>query len=86
MQPTRRVVLELLRQFRLKQIIFSEKNVKMAEETESTQQITDNDIFHDIDICQEICLMMRVTQNNRPYPFSALQKGRLWKNINNLPV
>ena len=36
----------------------------MAEGTESTQQITDNDIFHDIDLCQEICLMMRFTQNN----------------------
>ena len=36
----------------------------MAEETESTQQLTDNDIFHNIDLCQEICLMMRVTQNN----------------------
>ena len=32
--------------------------------TESTQQLTDNDIFHDIDLCQEICLMMRVTWNN----------------------
>ena len=36
----------------------------MAEGTESTQQLTDNDIFHDIDLCQVICLMMRVTQNN----------------------
>ena len=36
----------------------------MAEGTESNQQITDNDIFHDIDLCQEICLMIRVTLNN----------------------
>ena len=36
----------------------------MAEGTESTQQLADNDIFHDNDLCQEICLMMRVTQNN----------------------
>ena len=36
----------------------------MAEGTESTQQITYNDIFHDVDLCQEIYLMMRVMQNN----------------------
>ena len=45
-------------------IRFLEKYLKMAEGTESIQQLTDNDIFHDIDLCQEICLMMRVTQNN----------------------
>ena len=36
----------------------------MAEGTESNQQLTDNNIFHDVDLCLEICLMMRVTQNN----------------------
>ena len=40
----------------------------MAEGTESTQQLTDNNIFHDIDLCQEICLMMRITQNNGNSP------------------
>ena len=36
----------------------------MAEGTESNQQLTDNDIFHNVDLCQEIYLIMRVTQNN----------------------
>ena len=64
-----------------------EKCLKMAEGTESTQQITDTDIFDDIDLCQEICLMMRVTQNNgKALPVFSLKEARLRKNISNLLV
>ena len=79
-QLTRRVILELLRQFKLNQIRFSEKYLEMAEGTESTQKLTDNHIFHDIDLCQEICLMMRVTQNNgKALPIFSFMERQIMK-------
>ena len=73
MQPTTRVILELLRQFRLNQIKFRLRDLAMAEGTESTQNISDalTDTFHDID-CEhrhKLAMLMRVSQTNgKPLP------------------
>ena len=65
MHLSRRVLSELLRQFRLNQIRFSDK-FKMAEQTESDQQLTDQDIeiFHDVDLSSELSILMNVKQND----------------------
>ena len=53
MHHLKRVNSELLRQFRLNQIRYSDKFKMAAEQTESAQQLTDNDIemFHDMELC-----------------------------------
>ena len=60
----------------------------MVEGTESTQKLTDNHIFHDIDLCQEICLMMRVTQNNGKalpvFSFTERQIAKKYKQFTGL--
>ena len=63
MYLTRRVILELLRQFKLNQLKFAGKLPKMAEGTESSQLVTDldSDTFHDVDPCNEISMLMNVT-------------------------
>ena len=64
MHPTRKVILGLLQQFELNQLKFSGKLPKMAEGTESAQLVTDNDSFHDIELCSNISILMKVTQLN----------------------
>ena len=65
MQNSRRVLSELLRQFRLNQIRFSDK-FKMAEQTQSDQHMTDQDIetFHDMDLCSDLSILMNVKQHD----------------------
>ena len=65
MHLLRRVLSELLRQFRLNQIRFSDKT-KIAEQTESDQHLTDEDIetFHDVDLCSDLSILMNVKQHD----------------------
>ena len=67
MQPTREVISKLLRQFKLNQLKYSGRLLKMAEGTESSQQCVDLDseTFHDVDPCHEVLLLMKVTQISR---------------------
>ena len=64
-QHSKRVLSELLRQFILNQIRFSDK-FKMAEQTESDQHLTDQDVetFHDVDLCSDLSILMNVKQHN----------------------
>ena len=64
MHPVRKVILGLLQQFELNQLKFLGKLPKMAEGTESAQLLTDNDSFHDIELCSDISILMKVTQLN----------------------
>ena len=66
MHPLRRVASELLRQFRLNQIRYSDKLKMAAEQTESGQQLTDlgSKTYHDVDLCAELSILMNVQQHN----------------------
>ena len=65
MHLSRRVLSELLQQLRLNQIQYSDK-FKMAEQTESDQQLTDQDVqtFHDVDLCSDLSILMNVRQHD----------------------
>ena len=66
MHPLRRVASELLRQFRLNQIKYSDKLKMTSEQTESGQQLTDLNLetFHDVDLCSELAILMNVQQHD----------------------
>ena len=66
MHSLRRVASELLRQFRLNQIRYSDKLKMAAEQTESGQQLTDvePELYHDVDLCSELSILMNVQQHN----------------------
>ena len=66
MHLLRRVASELLWQFRLNQIRYSDKLKMAAEQTESGQQLTDiePEMYHDVDLCSELSILMNVQQHN----------------------
>ena len=48
----------------------------MAEQTESDQYLTDQDVetFHDMDLCSDLSILMNVKQHNaRRYPILVSQ-------------
>ena len=81
MQHLRRVTSELLRQFCLNQIRYSEKFKMAAEQTESAQQLTDRDIFemfHDVDLCSKLSILLNVQQNNgKPLPVFSFTERQI---------
>ena len=90
MHHLKRVTSELLRQFRLNQYRYSEKLKMATEQTESAQQLTDKDIsemFHDVDLCSELSILLNVQQNNgRPLPvfsFTERQIAEKYKKYTN---
>ena len=66
MHLLRRVASELLWQFRLNQIRYSDKLKMAAEQTESGQQLTDlgSETYHDVDLCTKLSILMNVQQHN----------------------
>ena len=68
----------MLWQFKLNQLKFSGKLPKMAEGTESTQLLTDNDSFHDVDLCNDISILMKVTQlNSKALPMFSFTEWQI---------
>ena len=52
-----------------------------AEQTESAQQLTDHDIsemFHDVDLCFELSILLNVQQNNgKPLPVFSFTEHQI---------
>ena len=59
----------------------------MAEQTESDQQLTDQDIetVHDVDLCSELSILMNVKQNDgKALPIFSFTEHQIAKNVRNL--
>ena len=81
MQRLKGVVSELLQQFCLNQIRYSDKIKMAAEQTESAQQIPAKDLsemFHDVDLCSDLSILLNVQQNNgKPLPVFSFTERQI---------
>ena len=87
MQPFRRVVKELLQQFKLNQIRYNLKLKTMAEGTESSLHMTDVDnetVYHDIKL-NEILMLVNVQQmGGRDLPVTSFTESKVAHNFKDL--
>ena len=87
MQPFRRVVKELLWQFKLNQIRYNPKLKTMAEGTESSLQLTDVDqetVYHNIEH-NEISMLVKVQQmGGRDLPVTSFTESKVARNFKDL--